>query len=191
MRKAEGLKTMRAQLFGLGIAAILCLPSPAVAQGRMPHQDASAVGAEGAVFMPRQSGMSTGPDIGGFYEHYLSARNSIRLAAEWSNPKVEIEHADSVRQMRIGGDLIHNWEGGKIHPFVGAGLGAYFLQHRDNGSNIGDGATKLGGTLLGGVEYFTSKTFSVKGEARYHLVSKWDGYDPSGLALTVGVKGYF
>ena len=74
--------------------------------------------------------------------------------------------------MRVGADLIHNWEGGKIHPFVGAGLGAYFLQPRDNGEDFGDGATKLGGTLLGGVEYFTSKTFSVKGEARYHIVSK-------------------
>lgn len=38
--------------------------------------------------------------------------------------------------------------------------------------------TKLGGTIFGGVEFFTSKTFAVKGEARYH-------------ALTIGVKSYF
>lgn len=184
---------MRPQLFMLGIAAILWLPATAAAQGRMPHQNASAIGAEGAVFMPQQSGMTTGPDFGGFYEHYLTARNGLRLAAEWSNPKFEREHADSVRQVRVGADLVHNWEGGKIHPFVGAGLGAYFLQQKDNGNSIGDDATKLGGTLLGGVEYFTSNTFSIKGEARYHIVSKWDaaGYNPSGLALTIGVKGYF
>jgi hypothetical protein len=50
---------------------------------------------------------------------------------------------------------------------------------------------RLGGTLSGGVEYFTSRTFSVRGEARYHAVMKADRYDPSGLALSVGVKTYF
>ena len=29
------------------------------------------------------------------------------------------------------------------------------------------------------------------GKESYHIVSKWNGYDPSGLALTVGVKSYF
>jgi len=181
---------MRPQLFVLGIAIVLCLPSAAAAQ-RMPHENATAIGAEGAVFMPKQSGMDAGPDFGGFFEHFMTARDALRVAGEWSNPKFEREHADSVRQVRLGADIVHNWEGGAIHPFVGAGLGAYFLQQKDNGSNIGDSGTKLGGTVLGGLEFFTSKTFSVKGEARYHIVSKWNGYDPSGLSLTVGVKGYF
>jgi opacity protein-like surface antigen len=78
-----------------------------------------------------------------------------------------------------------------VHPFVGAGLGTYFLQARDNGENAGDSETKFGGTVFGGVEFFTSKTFSVKGEARYHIVSKVNDFNPSGLALTVGVKTYF
>lgn len=181
---------MKAQLQIMMLTALLCAPATALAQ-RMPHEGGAAIGADGAVFLPGQSGMTTGPDVSGFYEHYLSARNSLRVGVEWANPKKDIETADSTRQLRVGGDLIHNWEGGKIHPFVGAGLGAYFLQPRDNGSDFGDGATKLGGTLLGGAEYFTSKTFSVKGEARYHIVSKWNGYDPSGLSLTIGVKSYF
>jgi len=45
--------------------------------------------------------------------------------------------------------------------------------------------------LIGGVEFFTSNTFSVKGEARYHIVTKANGYNPSGLALTIGAKTYF
>jgi len=81
--------------------------------------------------------------------------------------------------------------GGAVHPFVGAGLGAYFLQHRDNGQDAGDGATKFGGAIFGGLEFFTSKTFAVKGEARYHVVTNWNGYNPSGLALTIGAKAYF
>ena len=58
-------------------------------------------------------------------------------------------------------------------------------------TNVGSSATKIGGTLLGGMEFFTSKTFSVKGEARYNLVQKSGPYDPSGLSLAIGVKSYF
>jgi hypothetical protein len=160
----------------------------------MPHAGAGGVGAEVGVFVPKDDAMTSGPSIGGFYEHYLTARDSVRLGAEWQNPKVDVEHADSIRQVRVGGDLVHNWEGGTVHPFVGVGLAGYFLQRRDNGTDFGDGATKLGGTLLAGAEFFASKTFSVKGEARYNVVSKvgsWGDYNPSGLALTIGVKSYF
>jgi opacity protein-like surface antigen len=109
------------------------------------------------------------------------------------NPKWESETSDSLRQIRIGADFVHNWEGGTVHPFVGAGLGAYFLQFRDNGENLGDSETRLGGAIFGGVEYFTSNTFAVKGEARYHVISKTTRFDlnPSGLSLTFGVKSYF
>ncbi len=182
---------MKAQLFVLGIAALLCAPAGAAGQGRMPHGNAGGIGADVGIFMPRQEGMTTGPELSGFYEHYMTARDSLRLGVEWMNPKSDFEHSDTVRQVRVGGDFIHNWEGGSVHPFVGAGLAAYILQPRDNGHNFGDSATKLGGTLLAGAEFFTSSTFSVKGEARYHIVSKWNGYDPSGLALTIGVKSYF
>jgi len=74
---------------------------------------------------------------------------------------------------------------------VGAGLGSYFLQQKGNGRNIGDSQTKLGGTIFGGVEYFTSRTFSVRAEARYHIVALAAGDDPSGLALSGGVRTYF
>ena len=96
---------------------------------------------------------------------YLTARNSLRLGAGWANPKVDREHVDSTRQVRLGADVVHNWEGGAIHPFVGAGAGAYFLQSVDNGNSFGPSQTKPGARLLGGVEFFTSRTFAVKGEA--------------------------
>jgi len=182
---------MRTQLLTLGIALLLGLPPAASAQARMPHKDAGAIGGEVGVFLPRQEGMTTGPAIEGFYEYYLSARNSVRVGAGWANPKVEREHSDSTRQVRIALDLVHNWEGGAVHPFVGAGLGTYFIQARDNGNDVGESQNKLGGTIFGGAEFFTSKSLSVKGEARYHVISKVGGYDPSGLALTVGLKSYF
>lgn len=166
-------------------------PATAQAQRRMPHANANAIGGEVGVFLPQADGMSTGLDVAGFFEHYMTARDSLRVGVEYADPKVERETSDSMKQVRVGADVVHNWEGGAVHPFVGAGLGAYFLQPRDNGHDSGDGATKFGGTILGGLEFFTSKTFAVKGEVRYDVVTKWNGYNPSGLALTIGAKGYF
>ena len=182
---------MKAQALSIGLAVLLLLPASASAQRRMPHKDAGALGAEIGVFLPRQVGMAAGPEIDGFYEYYLTARDSLRVGGGWANPKQEANSDARTRQIRIGVDLIHNWEGGAVHPFVGAGLGTYFLQPRLNGNNLGDSATTIGGTVLGGVEFFTSDTFAVKGEARYNVVEKSGAYNPSGLSLTFGVKSYF
>jgi opacity protein-like surface antigen len=179
-----------ALLAGAFLAAVLGLPAQAWAQ-RMPHADANAAGADVGVFAPQQSGMGSGLDIGGFFEHYLDSRDSIRGEVGWMQAMQDNDSTKSVRQIRVGGDLIHNWEGGALHPFVGAGLGLYFVQPRVSGSNNGNGATRFGGNILGGLEFFTAKTFAVKAEARYHVVQGWNGYDPSGFALTIGLKSYF
>src|SRR5690349_22482619 len=85
------------------VAAAACLsPTTAEAQRRMPHKDANAVGAEVGVFLPQQDGMSTGLDVAGFFEHYMTARNSLRIGVEYADPKVERETSDSVKQVRVG-----------------------------------------------------------------------------------------
>jgi hypothetical protein len=182
---------MKTRLLICGLAAYLGCPAAALAQARMPHEGAGAVGGDVGIFLPRQDALKTGPVLEGFYEYYLTARESVRIGVGWMNPKFQTEDSDTLRHVRIGADLVHNWEGGAVHPYVGAGLGAYFLQFRDNGQNVGDSETKLGGNVFGGVEYFTSNTFSVKGEAAYHIVSKVNDFNPSGLSLTFGVKSYF
>jgi opacity protein-like surface antigen len=75
---------------------------------------------------------------------------------------------------------------------VGGGLGIYFLQARSSGESIGDSETKVGATIFGGVELFTSQTLAIKGELRYHLIGNTDaGLNPDGATLTIGVKKYF
>jgi hypothetical protein len=182
---------MKAQLLMCAVTMMLAAPVAAEAQARMPHKDAGAIGGEVGIFLPKDDALTTGPALEGFYEYYLTARESVRVGVGWLNPKWEPESSDSLRQIRLAVDFIHNWEGGPVHPFVGAGLGTYFVQFRDNGENAGDSDTKLGGTVFGGVEYFTSNTFSLKGEARYHIVGKTNAFNPSGLSLTFGVKSYF
>ena len=53
----------------------------------MPHHDAGAIGGDAGVFLPRQSGMTTGPGVSGFYEHYLTARDSLRVGVGLDEPE--------------------------------------------------------------------------------------------------------
>lgn len=169
--------------------ALLAVPAAALAQ-RVPHTDSAAVGGDVGVFIPRDDALKWGPTLEGFYEYYFSGRNSIRLGLGWAEPKFEREEGDSVRYLRVPVDIVYNWEGGAVHPFVGAGLGIYFLQHKDNGNTIGESETKLGGTLFGGLEFFTDRTVALKVEGRYHIVRR-ASIEPGGLSLTVGLKKYF
>jgi hypothetical protein len=170
---------------------VLAVPSLSLAQRRVPATDSAAIGADVGLFLPREEALDTGPTVEGFYEYYFAPRTSVRIGLGWANPEFDREEDDSLRYVRIATDLVYNWEGGAIHPFVGAGLGVYFLQLRDNGRDLGDSESKLGGTVFGGLEFFTSRRVSVKAEARYHLVSDVDSLNPDGLALTIGLKKYF
>lgn len=171
-------------------ALLLALPSSALAQ-RVPATDSGAIGGEVGLFLPSEDALKSGPTLEGFYEYYMSARSSVRIGLGWAHPKFDRDEEDGYRILRVPVDLVYNWEGGTVHPFVGVGLGAYFIQLRDNGNDIGDSETKLGGTIFGGVELFTSRTVSLKLEGRYHAISNIGSYDPDGLALTVGLKTYF
>ena len=174
------------------LAIVFALTPSYVHAQRTPHADTAAVGGDVGVFIPRDDALSWGPDLEGFYEYYITPRTSLRLGLGWMKPDFEGDNDVSLRYIRVGGDIVRNWEGGAIHPFVGGGLGVYFIQLRDNGHNVGDGDSKLGGNIFGGVEFFTSNTLSVKAEARYHLVENINGFiNPDGLALTIGLKKYF
>lgn len=175
--------------------ALAVLPGTALAQGRHPRQPAEGsigVGADFGLFVPSDSALESTAMIEGHGDFYLTPRWAVRFGLGWMDPSFASESTDSLRQVRIGGDLLYNWEGGKWHPFAGAGLGAHVLQQKDNGRDIGDSESKLGGAVLGGVEYFFTRDATVKGEARYQFVGdSRNGYSPSGVALLFGIKKYF
>ena len=168
---------------------LVALPSVALAQ-RVPATDSAAVGGEVGLFIPRDDLLSPGPALEGFYEYYFSPRNSVRIGLGWARAEFDDNESTSLRYLRVPVDLVYNWERGAVHPFVGAGLGIYFLQERFNGNNVGESETKLGGTLFGGVELFTSRTAAVKIEGRYHAISN-TFLNPDGLSVSVGLKKYF
>ena len=139
----------------------------------------------------RSNQLDAAPPISAFYEYYTTPRISLRGSAGWTRPSVSGSPIDTVRVMPLRFDVDYNWEGGKWHPFVGAGVGTYFLQYRRRGEPLGDSATKFGANLGGGLEYFLNRTVALKGEGRYHSVADFGRVDPSGLTLGIGVKSYF
>jgi opacity protein-like surface antigen len=175
--------------FTLGALVVgLCAASPALvaAQERVPHEGSSAVGIDIGAFMPSADQLDGSFMFGVLYEYYLTPRVSVRTDFGWANPGSN--GTDSLRQIPLRADVNYNWERGEWHPFVGAGIGAYFLEQKP----FGDSETKAGVNFGGGIEYFFNPRAAVKAEGRYHAVGNTQfGLDPSGLALTIGLKQYF
>jgi outer membrane protein with beta-barrel domain len=171
------------------LAAVLPLtPSLAAAQ---PRRGQIALGGDVGWFVPSDEQFDAAPIFGGFLEGYAAPRLGIRGSLFVTAPEFERGNGEEERQMRIGLDAIYNWEGGKIHPFLGGGLGIHMLQLRDDGHDVGDSDSKLGFSLLGGLEYFLNRRWTVKGEGRYQWVDNPPFIDPDGFALTIGLKRYF
>ena len=184
---------MRRRLLGaLMLGSCVMWSGAAAAQERAPHAGSTAVGVDVGTFIPAESQMDNALIVSALLEYYVTPRVSLRTDFGLTNPGFARESTDSIRQIPLRLDVNYNWEGGKWHPFVGAGVGAYFLRFKDNGQPFGDTETKPGVNVGGGIEYFTGRTVSVKGEARYHAIANMrNGQDPSGLVLTAGLKKYW
>ena len=183
---------MRRTLSGfIASALILAGPLSATAQERIPHEGTTAVGVDVGVFAPMADQLDNSMVVNVLYEYYVTPRVSLRTGFGWANPSYKGGALDSLRQVPLRLDVNYNWEGGRWHPFVGTGVGAYFLQFQQNGQTFGDTETAFGLNTGGGVEYFFARNATIKGEARYHAITDTRAQDPSGLVMTIGLKTYF
>jgi Outer membrane protein beta-barrel domain len=184
---------MSKRLLGiLMLGSCIIWPGAAVAQERAPHTGSTAVGIDVGTYVPAENELDKALIVNALLEYYLTPRVSLRTDFGLTDPGFSRESTNSLRQIPLRLDVNYNWEGGKWHPFVGAGAGAYFLQFKNNGQAIGQSETKPGFNLGGGIEYFTGRTVSLKGEARYHVIGNTRaGQDPSGLVFTGGLKKYW
>jgi len=178
---------------GLAIVAFCAVNSSAQDRRlRQPHTGSEAVGFEVGAFVPDDHQFNSDLLINGLFEYYVRPRVSLRTEFGITDPGHAREPVDSLRQVPLRLDVNYNWEGGVWHPFVGAGIGAYFLRNKDNGVPFGKTITEPGLNLGGGLEYFLNRRVTVKGEARYHRIDTMPGGpDPSGWALTLGMKRYY
>jgi len=163
----------------------------ATAQERTPAARSAAIGIDIGAFVPPAPEMNNSLLLNVLYEYYFTPRVSLRTDVGWASPSFNSGGISSLRTVPVRLDLNYNWEGGRWHPFVGSGAGVYFMQFRSNQQVFGDTESKLGFNLGGGFEYFVHRQVSLKGEGRYHFIQNTRGHDPSGLAMTAGLKTYF
>ena len=176
----------------LALAVIAAAPGAASAQERSPHTGSTAVGIDFGFLVPSDDQLDTSMNVGALFEYYITPRVSLRTGFGIADAEVQTNEINSFRQVPLRMDLNYNWEGGRWHPFVGTGVGAYFLQQKTDGRPFGEQETKFGFNLGGGAEYFLGPRLAIKGEGRYHFVEDAvTGFDPSGLSLSVGLKRYF
>jgi hypothetical protein len=176
------------------LALVLAVPVSTFAQARarrVPHEGSMAAGGEIGFLSSSDDELDPSLLFGGFFEYYFTPRLSIRPGVLFVDSGFDFEDEDSLRNRRIGADVIYNWERGVWHPFAGGGLGVHSLRLKDNGHAFGDTNNQLGVTLLGGVEYFFNRRTTLKLEGRGMFVEDAFGLDPGGFAATIGVKHYF
>ena len=184
--------TTSALLQRSAVVACLVLMGPLLAAAQpVPNTGQAALGGEIGLFVPADDQLDSGLVGGGLLEFYVSPRVGIRGSVMAIRSGYDRRDDDDERQVRIGADVIYNWEYGKVHPFVGAGLGVHLLRFHRDGDNEGPNDNELGGQILGGAEFFMNRKWTVKTEARYQWVADRPNLNPDGFAVTIGVKRYF
>lgn len=173
------------------IALLLASAGTAQAQSRVPSEGMIAVGGDAGFFVAREA-FDTGATLAGSAEYWVTPRLSVRGQVGWAQNRYESNLNLYQQQVRLIGSAIYNWESGVWHPYVGGGIGGYFLRARQSGRSIGDFQTKWGLNMGIGVEYFSRRTITLRGEVFYHWI-RHDAIaiDPSGATFTIGMKKYF
>ena len=184
-----GISSFARHLILTGALALGC-PFIAAAQP-VPNTGQVAIGGEVGLFFPADEQLDAGIVGGGLIEFYLTPRVGIRGTVTAIRTGYDRNDDDDERQLRFGGDVIYNWEFGKVHPFAGGGIGVHLLRFYRDGDNVEPNDTNFGGQGLGGAEIFLNRDWTVKLEGRYQWVEDRPNLNPDGFSATVGVKRYF
>jgi opacity family porin len=193
------MSARRRVLVGVFVISRLFVPSRAVAE----HLQ-NAIGTEIGVFVPPHEVVTSnrfgeitltkGAMWQALFDRGISEHGSVRFDVGWAQTHAGQERNTGIRDIWLSGDVLQHAGNRRVRPFFGAGVGLYFVRRQEFTVDL-PARKKVGANVLGGVEYFTSRTLSIKGEVRYHIVTRlrdWTTYDdPTGLSLSIGVKHHF
>ena len=185
-----------------GAALVAALADPAAAQTRrasqpspVPDRDMFAIGLSIGVAFPNEDFLENGWVLTAGGEYYFTPRLSMRgqLSGAW----LEIfghSFDGTVKPLAITGNLVHNWERGKWHPYATGGFGLYHYRFEE--SDLDSSDTKAGLNLGAGVEYFFTRHDTLTGELLVHIVpgdldSALSEYKSGYWTLAFGYKKYW
>jgi hypothetical protein len=187
--------------FVAALALVALVAAPAAAQDRdrrgpVPAPGMLAIGGSIGAAPPADPSFTDGLALTGNIEGYLSRRVSIRGQVDGAWWDITGRgFTGTVRPMAFDGNVVYNFEGGRIHPFVTGGAGVY--HYRFNEVPTRGSADKPGVDLGAGVEYFVHRHTTMTGEFLYHdvaepVTSPVTTYNLTHYwTFTVGVKKYF
>jgi hypothetical protein len=163
---------------------------------RVPAGGMWALGGSVGAGVPSDPSLANGLGFAGNLERYLTPRVSVRgqLGGEWSDV-VGRHFTGTVNPVYLDGNVVYNWEGGVLHPFVTGGVGMYRYRSSIAGAVQGTD-TRPGVDVGGGLEYFYRRHATFTAEALYHVVNKVDTpvttfNNGQFWTFGVGVKRYF
>ena len=170
--------------------------SHAYAQRRVPAEGMWGLGGSIGAGVPSDPSLANGLEFAANLERYVTPRVSIRgqLGGMWSDI-VGRHFTGTLNPVILDGNVVYNWEGGVLHPFVTGGAGLYFYRSLINGAPAMTD-TRPGFDVGGGLELFYNRRTTMTAEALYHVVSQVD--TPVTIfnqgqfwTFGVGVKRYF
>jgi hypothetical protein len=193
------MQTRLTLLVGLLILVVGVVPASAqrrrTTARRAPVPGMLAVGASIGADIPSDPALDKGLDLAGTIEGYLTSRVSIRgqFGAAWWDILGQ-RFSGTVKPFYVDGNVVYNWEGGVLHPYVTGGIGMYRFRSTEDGLEGSD--TKAGFNVGGGFEYFFTPRATFTGEALYHKVDSFATPratfgDGSFWRIAMGMKAYF
>lgn len=120
----------------------------------------------------------------GYIEHFFTSNVSLRgMLALYSFDGADVPPPSSGDVDILAGtaNVIYQWEGGSVHPFLTGGLGFYSYE-----PDFGDEDLELGVNAGGGANFYLTNGFAIKLEGDFHGTSG-EGLD-SFFTGTVGAR---
>lgn len=123
------------------------------------------------------------PTVEGYIEYFftpnVSGRGTLSFTS-FDGPDIGVGN-DDVDIFSCTANIVYQWEGGVVHPFVTGGLGLYNYD-----SDLDDSDLEPGINGGGGINWYLANRFALKFEALLHAT---DAREPdSYLALTAGAR---
>jgi len=128
------------------------------------------------------------PVFTGSFEYYTSPRVSWRGLLGVTSFDADFPGGGSVDATFLTGNILYNWEGGSVHPYVTGGVGVY---QKDGSSSLPSefDETVIGLNGGGGIDWFLGSRWALEFEGTLHGLT---GEDPNTFLLaTAGIKFWF
>ncbi len=97
-----------------------------------------------------------------FYTPHVSFRGMLGLMS-FNGPDVPGFGSNDLDIAIVTANILYQWEGGTVHPFVTGGVGLY-----DYNPDFGDDNLELGINAGGGLNFYLARHFAIKVEGAFH-----------------------